>query len=62
MTGLDFCMKVNEFMELIGEEKKKIHLVLWYAILFMLILMFNLLLLYYFTLVWSKRNSFDQIP
>lgn len=59
MTGLDFCMKVNEFIELIGEKKKDIHLARWYAILFMLILMYKLLLLYYFTPSVPKYLSFS---
>jgi len=43
MTGQNFCEKVNEYLELIGEEQKGIGVIQWYAILIMLILSNSLL-------------------
>jgi hypothetical protein len=36
MAGQNFCGKVNEYSELIGEEQKGISVIQWYAILIML--------------------------
>jgi hypothetical protein len=43
MTGQNFCEKVNEYLELIGEEQKGIGVIQWYENFYYL--MNNLLLL-----------------
>ena len=45
MTGQNFCEKVNEYLELVGEEQKGIGVIQWYAILIMLMLSNSLSLL-----------------
>jgi hypothetical protein len=32
MTGQNFCEKVNEYSELMGEEQKGIGVIQWYAL------------------------------
>lgn len=36
MTGQNFCEKVNEYSELMGEEQKGIGVIQWYALLIVL--------------------------
>ena len=54
MTGQNFCEKVNEYLELIGEEQKGIGVIQWYVILIMLILsdsLLSVLIIFYTCLV-----------
>ena len=54
MTGQNFCEKVNEYLELMGEEQKGIGVIQWYVILIMLILsdsLLSVLILFYTCLV-----------
>lgn len=60
MTGQNFCEKVNEYSELLGEEQKGIGVIQWYAIF---IILFPASISYYcylslfLSLIWSSSAA-----